>query len=58
MNEQMIEAQDAIDAPLPVVNPASGAPMSANGTPMPKPVVFVQTDEQFPEVTEEKPTLH
>jgi hypothetical protein len=50
MNEQMIEAQDILDAPLPVVNPA-------NGTPMTKPVIFVQTDEQFPEVTEE-PTLH
>jgi hypothetical protein len=51
MNEQMIEAQDVLDAPLPVVNPA-------NGTPMPKPVIFAQTEEQFPEVTEEKPTIH
>lgn len=51
MNEQMIEAQDVIDAPLPVVNPS-------NGTPMPKEVVFIQTDEQFPEVKEESPTIH
>lgn len=51
MNEQMIEAQDVIDAPLPVINPA-------NGTPMPKKEIFVQTDEQFPAVETEKPTLH
>lgn len=70
MNEQMIEAQDVLDAPLPVVNPANGTPMPTEATPR-KPVVFVQTDAQFPEVTEEpklalvaseelarKPTLH
>jgi hypothetical protein len=53
MNEQMIEAQDVLDAPLPVVNPANGAPM-------PKEVLFVQTDEQFPNVSIplESPTIH